>query len=209
MIELNNVTLVCVACVRLERAVRAIELSTVGIKYKKILLFTNEEIKSDVFETIKIEKLDYNGYNKFIVYELGKYIDSEYVLIIQDDGFVVNNELWQDSFLSYDYIGAPWPKNINIFSDNRGNLVRVGNGGFSIRSKKLLDLAKNISLKWKDVNEDYFICCLNRHVYEQNGITFAPIEIAKYFSHEINIPETKNIKPFGFHSNKQEYYYNI
>ena len=79
---------------------------------------------------------------------LNNYIDSDFVLIIQDDGHIVNPHLWDNEFLNYDYIGAPWPNNKkwkNRFSKydekvssniiRNFNLNNIGNGGFSLRSK--------------------------------------------------------------------------
>ena len=65
---------------------------------------------------------------------LKKYIDTDFCLIIQGDGFVIHPENWTDEFLKYDYIGAPW-RNLAHYS-----FIRVGNGGFSLRSKKLLKI---------------------------------------------------------------------
>lgn len=206
MIELKNVTLVCVACIRTERAINALKYSMKGINFGNVKFFTHEDVKDEIFETVKIDKLSYNDYNKFIVFDLHKYISTDYVLIIQDDGFIVFPESWRDDFLEYDYIGAPWPPKINFFSDKNGCLVRVGNGGFTLRSKKLLKLASDLNLKWTNVSEDYYICCYNSHIYKNNGLKFAPVDIAKYFSHEFDTEETKGIQPFGFHSIRQKYY---
>jgi hypothetical protein len=205
MIKLDDVTLISVACVRVERTLKALKFSKKNIEFGSVKLLTNETITDDEIEIIKIEKLDYEGYNKFIIYDLHKFVNTNFVLIIQDDGFVVNPKKWNDVFLNYDYIGAPWPLPKDTFSyrDKFGNLVRVGNGGFSLRSKKLLSLAEKLKLEWKDFygfyNEDGFITCHNRHFYEENGCVFAPIEIASLFSHETEIPETQGIIPFGFH----------
>lgn len=71
------------------------------------------------------------------------YVDTDYCLIIHDDGFIVNPHLWTDDFLKYDYIGAPWYLGINrglTWLQDRHNLV--GNGGFCIRSKKLMNELK-------------------------------------------------------------------
>ena len=38
-----------------------------------------------------------------------------------------------------------------------------------------------------------------RHIYEQLGCKFAPVEVAAKFSHEKQLPETQGITPFGFH----------
>lgn len=216
MINLENVTLVCVTCVRVDRSLKALKYSKQGINFAKSLLITNENVIDNEITVINIEKLDYENYSKFIIYNLIDYIDTDYVLIIQDDGFIVNPEMWRDEFLDYDYIGAPWPiPNDNFkYRDSNGKLVRVGNGGFTLRSKKLLGVAKKLNLEWKAYygyyNEDMFICCHNREFYENEGCIFAPIDVAKYFSHETPIKEIKNIIPFGFHGkDNKSFYYSI
>ncbi len=133
-------------------------------------------------------------------------------MVIQSDGYVINPDLWRDDFLNYDYIGAPFPLPNDDFSyrDSNNNIFRVGNGGFSLRSKKLIELPNKLKLEWKPFhgyyNEDGFICGMYRNIYENHGIKFAPLDIAKYFSHEIEIPETKDIKPFGFHGKFSKHY---
>jgi hypothetical protein len=44
-----------------------------------------------------------------------------------------------------------------------------------------------------------YICVNYRHKYLENGMKFADIDVAKYFSHENMIPEIREIKPFAFH----------
>ena len=39
------------------------------------------------------------------------------MLIVQDDGFIINKNLWDEEFLSYDYIGAPWPLDEKWFKE--------------------------------------------------------------------------------------------
>jgi hypothetical protein len=214
MLNLENVTLVCVTSIRVDRAIKALKYSKKDINFGSVKLLTNENVIDDEITVINIEKLDYENYSKFIVYDLYNYIDTDYALIIQDDGFVVNSESWNNEFLKYDYIGAPWPLPNDNFSyrDPNGKLIRVGNGGFTLRSKKLLGVAKKLNLEWKSYygfnHEDGFICCHNHDFYENEGCIFAPLDVAKYFSHEVPIPETIGIKPFGFHG-KNSVFYNI
>ena len=139
MITLNNVTLVSVTSVNLERTIKALRYSMSDIKFNTVKLFTDVDVECPDIDVVKIETLDYINYSRFIVYELYKHINTDYVLIIQEDGFVINNDKWQDVFLNYDYIGAPFPippitDNIS-YRDPFGNLCRVGNGGFSLSSK--------------------------------------------------------------------------
>ena len=206
-LKLENITIVSVACIRVSDTLKALKYSSKSIDFGSVKLLTNEDIIDDKVEIIKIDKLDYENYNRFIVYDLHKYIDTDYALIIQDDGFIINPDSWDERFLNYDYIGAPFPipnpQDKISYRDPFGNLQRVGNGGFTLRSKKILSLASELDLEWKSYfdhyNEDGFFACHNRHLYEENGCVYAPIDIAAKFSHEKEVLETKGIIPFGFH----------
>lgn len=140
-----------------------------------------------------------------IIYRLHHHIDTDFALIIHPDGYVVHPECWDDQFLAYDYIGAPWPLPTDDFSyrDKKGDIIRIGNS-VSIRSKRLLQLADRNHLLWQSFhgfsNEDGFVCVNNRHEYIKAGMTFAPIEIAKYFSRECEVTENQDVeKTFCFH----------
>ena len=147
---------------------------------------------------------DVDSWCKAVIYELPKYIDTDFALLIHPDGYVVNPESWDDDWLKYDYIGAPWPLPQDDFSyrDVQGQVQRVGNS-VSLRSKKLLDVANKRQLDWKPFhgyyNEDGFICVNYRHIYEQEGCKFAPIEVAAHFGIEHKLPEHQGLKPFTFH----------
>jgi len=214
MVKLDNITLVCVTSVNIDRAIRAIKYSCKNIIFGEVILFSDIDIDIDNIKVIKIDKLDYINYSRFIVYELYKYIKTEFVLIIQDDGFVVNPESWSDEFLNYDYIGAPFPipqKNDMVsYRDPFGVLQRVGNGGFSLRTKKILELPSKLNLEWKDYfgywNEDGFFAVHNKHILENNGCVFPSPEIAAKFSIEYETPETIGKTPFGFHGKTNNYY---
>ena len=219
-INLPNVTLVAVAGVRIQEAYNAIKHSMKGITFGEVKLLTpkNAETKNTEVQIIKLDKeLDYVEYNRFILYDLKDYINTEFVLLVQDDGYVVNPTSWLDDFYNYDYIGAIWPvpddSDKISYRDPFGNLIRVGNGGFSFRSKKLLELPSKLNLEWKQYygywNEDGFLTCHNRHLLEKEGIKFASTDIAKYFSHECPVEEIKDIEnPFGFHGKNSKYYVN-
>ncbi len=122
-------------------------------------------------------------------------IKTDFFLIVQTDGFIVNPNQWTENFFRYDYIGAPW-------NNKNRNARKVGNGGFCLRSKKLNDALRDIYKKEKYKTyfpEDVFICVTKRRQLEtQYGIKFAPYHIASKFSVE---HETYN-NQFGFHGKK-------
>lgn len=208
MVNLDNVTLVSVSSVRHADTIEALRKSKQGLNFASVKFMTDADIICDDIEIVKIDRLNsIDDYSKFMIYDLDHHIDTEFALVVQYDGYVLNPELWTDEFLKYDYIGAPFPLPSDNFSyrDSRGNLVRVGNGGFSLRSKKLISIPNKLNLPWKSYfgyyNEDGFIVCHNRHIYEDAGCVFAPIDIAARFSHENTIDENRGIRPFGFHRN--------
>src|SRR5476651_2455270 len=51
--------------------------------------------------------MDHRQYSLFVMYCLTHFIDTDFALIVQDDGWVVNGNNWRDEYLNYDYIGAP------------------------------------------------------------------------------------------------------
>lgn len=179
----EKVTLVCVEDRYTEKAKSLISLQKKITGIQKSILFGNTD--SD----IPIPKITSpRDYSKFIVLELYKYIQTEFVLIVQLDGFVVNPKAWNPQFFDYDYIGAPW----NWIPDE----VSVGNGGFSLRSKKLLDLCSTLDYNDSEPpEEDVFICRVKKNYLESCGIKFCPKNIASTFSVENNVYTGQ----FGFH----------
>lgn len=160
-------------------------------KITKVITFSDtpfEEINDVDF--VKISKLTSNNdYGKIIFDILPKYITDDFVLVFQWDGFILNPSNWFDSFLDYDYIGAPYNN-------------WVGNGGFSIRSLKLLETLQDLKITIDlsnpyDQPEDQIIYVHNKELLEKNGIRYAPADLAALFSYE-NGPLRKNV--FGFHS---------
>lgn len=147
--------------------------------------------------------VDVASWNEAIIFELPKHINTDYCMLIHHDGYVINGELWDPTWLNYDYIGAPWPLPQDGYSyrDEEGNLVRVGNS-VSLRSKKLMDLiaTRPMEYHYGNNNEDGHICCWNRKWLENEGCVFAPFEEAIYFSKEHVLPENERITTFAFHA---------
>lgn len=125
-------------------------------------------------------------YDKFAIKELHKYIDTEFVLISQWDGFIIDYNRIKRDFLKYDYIGAPLYKNTG---------AEIGNGGFSLRSKKFLDTVSGLFKDYEiDDQEDQF---LQKHIkkLKKANLKFAPWYIKDSFSVEL----LHYSGQFGFH----------
>tara|TARA_Y100000114_G_scaffold156668_1_gene184689 strand:- start:2895 stop:3569 length:675 start_codon:yes stop_codon:yes gene_type:complete len=212
MLNLTNITVVCVTSVRVQESIEALMETAKHGRYNSLKLITHANENGSlpkVPKEIIVEecpRLDYRGYSEYIIYHLYKHINTEFALIINWDGFVTNPEQWDNTFLDYDYIGALWTSNHN-YKDKNGNDIFVGNGGFSLRSKKLLEFASKINIPWepregKYWQEDAIFSVKNRHIYEQAGFKWAPKTLAAKFSQEYHnetIPENVGVAPFGFH----------
>jgi len=146
-----------------------------------------------------------DDYNYYCFVELGKHVDTTRALVIQYDSWVIRPELWDDNWLNWDYLAAPWPVVENSYIANNGERARVGNGGFSLRSKWLMDIPRiegwGLRSEQNQKNEDGQICCYWRKEFLRWGIKYAPVEVAARFSFENEVPENREINTFGFHKN--------
>lgn len=136
------------------------------------------------------------GYSNFCIKDMHAYIHTSHALMIHPDGYILNPSAWDPAWLSYDYIGALW----EFFTDNKKN----GNGGFTLRSKKLLNAISNLAAKGiiqKFHPEDHIICRVHRELLEKEyGIVFAPDEVCRKFSIEsYGNPHPVYTGQFGFH----------
>lgn len=175
MLKLPDVTVVCVDAIN-KNAADLIPSIEQQIKFGDFF-FKNTRINS------------VQDYNSFILNDLWTCVETSHCLIVQLDGYPLNPEAWTDEFLEYDYIGAPW---INF--PEMPEKEWIGNGGFSLRSKKLLEEVAKLRSDGT-VLEDNFICVEHREFLESKGLKFAPVELAKKFSVENDYYTGQ----FGFH----------
>lgn len=158
------------------------------VEFGDTLLFSTED--DEEFKTVKIPKLDFCMYNQFCVEELVKHIKTDYCLIVQEDSSITGPSFWSDDFLNFDYIGSPWP----MYN------FRVGNGGFSLRSKKFLEasaklkytgdahlmagFAANQFSQGLSTPEDFYLCYIKQDELLRRGVRFADPETAYQFAVE-------------------------
>lgn len=206
-LQLPNVTLAAMTSVNVGATIKALQYSMKDIDFGHVTLITHRRpfFFPKEIEYQHIDRLrDIDAFNYDMIYEMYKYIHTDFMLLVHADGFVVNPDSWRDEFLEYDYIGSPFPLPKDDFSyrDIHGNIIRVGNS-VSIRSKRLLEFPARTGIPFEAdhgfFNEDGFICVKNRHLFEEAGMRYAPLEVAKYFGHEHMLPEFEGIRPFVFH----------
>jgi hypothetical protein len=190
-LHLPDVTLCSAASVNVAATIAALSRSLDLVEFGDCVLFTHQ-VPPEMDPRIRLERISplrsAKEYSFFILRDLVGHLRTSHILICQWDGFIINPEAWTDDFLSYDYVGAVWPQ----FSDTQV----VGNGGFSLRTRKLLEACRNQAFVMQHP-EDVAICRSNRNLLEGDlGCRFAEPVIAAGFSFERQQPPRPT---FGFH----------
>ncbi len=188
----KDITLVAVTSYAFELTKRAIERTLNTIPCREVLVMCNRNIFPDG-RWIEINPITIEEYNTIMFKHLWPYIRTEHILVVQFDGMAVNAEHWSDDFMKFDYIGAVWPW------PHHPPEYKVGNGGFSLRSRRLINMLKDKEIvEHRDLPpyEDLYIGVHYKDHLVRQGIKIADIDTAKRFSHE-HFPDKKDT--FGFH----------
>ena len=192
MRRLDGVTLLCADTRAPALALRAMAKSMEAITFARALLLTDAGARIDL--PAGVERIDIapiatrDAYSQLMLKGLAPFVATPHALVVQWDGYVVNADAWDDAFLDCDYIGAPW----SWQPPGR----RVGNGGFSLRSRRLIDALADEHVRLAG-NEDETIGVAFRPWLEgERGIRFADEPLAQRFSFEAAHPIGR---PFGFH----------
>jgi hypothetical protein len=179
-------------------ALRSLARSRRGIAFAKSLLLTDAvpdgiEVPPGI-EVRRVARIaSRDDYSRFLMKGLFEHVATPYVLVTQWDGYAVNPAAWRDDFLTCDYIGAAWP-----YADSES---RIGNGGFSLRSRRLLEVLQREEFTAADGNEDQLICGrFRRALMSDHAIRFATEALAASFSFETDPRHVLGGTPvFGFH----------
>ena len=194
--NLPTVTLVCIDTTdKVHLAERAIAKSLEQCNFGAVKLLTNDTNRKHAVHINRLNGIE--AYSEFCVRHLHNYIQTKHCLIVQHDGYVLDGSKWTNEFLHFDYIGAPW---------NQWRIV--GNGGFSLRSHRLLKFLSTLAPGEIGHPEDSWICHRHRAVIEQAGFRFATLPLAQLFAfegREFNGHTWQGAKfqyneTFGFHS---------
>lgn len=159
-LNLPSVTLLCVDCVDVTRAINVIEKCKSVCNFGAVKLLTS--ITNDYPEWVEIMPLkSLVEYSIFMLTDSYKYIDTSHVMIVQRDGWILNPTAWKDEWLNYDYIGP-----LFIQYDH------IGSGGFSLRSKSIMEAAAQILPRWNGTTSDANLIQETVGFYEDGFLAF-------------------------------------
>ena len=192
-LRLEAVTLCAIDARSPALAAEALQQSMRHADFGRVVLFTHgfSQALSGI-EVVDIGPIRSGAaYSHAVLRLLPQHIQTPHVLVTQWDGFVVHPAAWTDEFLQFDYIGAVW--------DDQPEACCVGNGGFSLRSQKLLRAGLDRRIE-AEHPEDVMLARRYRALVEgDHGVRFAPPALARRFAYE---NETPKAPTFGFHGPK-------
>lgn len=175
MLYLKDVTLVCYEAKAHTLMQRALE------QIRSNVNFVDEIVHLQNEDTPKLHSA------QTLWYDIPLRVQTSHMLNVEWDSGIVDASAWDANFLEYDYIGAPWPWHKDW---------QVGNGGFSLRSTKLMrylgEHRDEFPLHGLD---DDLLCRVYRPRLQERGFVWAPTSHAERFSFERGTPR----KSFGFH----------
>lgn len=189
-LRLPQVTLCAVTSVNVAATTAALERCLEQVQFGACKLLTDFRgvIPAQGIQHVLIDPIrSADAYSHFILTRLADHVETDFCLLVQWDGYILDAARWQPNFLDFDYIGASWPQ----FSDGHD----VGNGGFSLRSRRLLRACQQPGFRVAHP-EDVAIGRLNRAWLEEQGMRFAPRDLADAFAAERSGDLSTS---FGFH----------
>ena len=177
-LSLPQVTLCAATSVNVTATVRALEASLAQVEFAACKLFTDVPIKSahPHISVVPIRRIgSAAAYSDFLLSQMVDHVETSHCLVAQWDGHVIDAGRWRAEFLDFDYIGASWPQ----FDDG----YDVGNGGFSLRSRRLMEACRDPIFS-SSHPEDLAIGRENRRWLESRAMRFAPRALADLFAAE-------------------------
>lgn len=214
MIKIPNVTLFGIDCFKPLRTIDAMQWSTRHVRFAEVVLLTDLRRHPNIPDgfnhgTTRVpirvvnhvesdRKVPYpraEHYPVAIDYELASlkepsmHVHTSHLLYMEWDSAICNPWAWDESWLQYDYIGAPWAEHLEEgWLPCDGVTNNVGNGGFSLRSVRYSAATREMAEVFKNdpaiICSDSFPCINKRPWLEERGIKFAPEIVAARFSCE-------------------------
>ena len=196
-LQLPTVTLCMTDCVDLNRSIKVLEHCKKMCDFGDVKFLTSFD--TDYEHAVKIMPLNsLIAYSIFMLTRFHKYVEKNHCLIVQRDGWILNPDAWNPEWLELDYIGG-----LYMQTD------LVGSGGFSLRSKKIMeDVSKTIP-EWNGTDKDAHRIQKTLSFYEDGQLSLtafsknykiATLEQAVNFSQAGNRNQKYfRGRPFGWH----------
>lgn len=189
MLNLKNTTLLFVETRAHEITKRVIADCLLKADFGEVLIFTDKPELLPVPGARYVSVPDFPNKKLAGEFYYGKamaWVETDYALMLEWDAGIFDATKWRPEFFDYDYIGAPWQTT---------DQLKVGNGGFTLMSKKLGHFACE-NLARFPVDTDWNFCRIQRRHYEDAGFKWPSAQLASFFAWELG---QRNAQHFGYH----------
>lgn len=191
MLNLKNTTLLFVETRAHEITKRVIDDSLSKADFGDVLIFSDKPDLIPIPGARHVPCIDFpnkKDAGAFYYSAAMREVNTDFALMYEWDAGIHDPSKWLPEFFAYDYIGAPW-------ITARG-IDEVGNGGFTLMSKKLGHFICD-NVEQYPVYTDMDVCrgtC--RRAYDAAGFKWPDAKLASFFSWELG---PRNPEHFGFH----------
>jgi hypothetical protein len=144
------------------------------------------------------------GYNRLLKAPwFWRTLQAKWCLIFQSDSIILGAGRDIEDFMDYDYVGAPWHEENEIWSSRHAEVVKrsagVGNGGFSLRRvEPMLEIAQELN-KSQDLESENEDITFVRKLIER-GYSIAPRDVAYRFAREVPCKDLEDDVPYALHA---------
>lgn len=201
-LRLPNVTLILCDCLNTDRSIKVLEHCKSRVDFGAVKFLTS--LPCDYEHRVEIMPLNsLIAYSIFMLTKVYQYVETEKMLLVQRDGWILNPQSWDNSWNELDYIGG-------LFMQYN----KVGSGGFSYRSKALMEYMASITPQWDGTQQEADRIQQKLNCYEDGEICFgsarnkfkiASLEQAANFSQAGNRDKRYFREyPFGYHRSWQK-----
>lgn len=205
-LQLPTTTLLIVDCLDVNRAIKVLEHCKSKVDFGAVKLLTH--IPTNYEHRVRIKPLNtLIAYSIFMLKKVHEFIDTQNLMVVQRDGWILNPESFNPEWLELDFIGG-----LYIQYD------KVGSGGFSLRSKKIMQDVSGTIPDWDWTQKGADEIQRGLSFYEDGELCLSPfsenykiatLEQAADFSQAGNRnPLYFRKRPFGWHRTWQEIDFN-
>lgn len=201
-LQLPTVSLLCIDCIGVDRAIKVLEHCKTMCDFGAVKLLTS--LPTDYQHKVQIMPLQsLIAYSVFMLTRVHEYIDTPNVLIVQRDGWILNPGSFDPAWLELDYIGPLFVQ-----------YDKVGSGGFSLRSKKIMQEVSETVPYWDGTQKHTEEIQSALRYYEDGVICLGSFgkrfkiasndQAADFGQGGNRNPVYYRDKPFGFHRTWQD-----
>lgn len=195
--QLQDVTLCIIDCLDADRSIKVLEHCKKMCDFGAVKFLTSIPVEYE--HAVRIMPLNsLVSYSIFMLTRIHEYIDTPFLQIVQRDGWILNPQSWKEEWKTLDFIGPLYMQE-----------TKVGSGGFSFRSKKIMQAAAKSLPEWDGTQAGADRLQTKIGLYEDGYLSLssfsknfriASLEQAADYSQGGNRnPKYFREKPYGFH----------